>query len=338
VFTESTWRELADRELAFRRLFAGERSDHVPAWHFNSGLGQIRPELLTVEQDREQWLDNQLRAVKENVTAALDSASLFYPIIEMFSLYGTHFMDILFGADVRWHEGQFWSEPVDYPVADIAPLDLDGVPLVQEAVELAAWLKEKTAGRFLISMPDVGCPLNIAINIFGESFLLELALNPKSAKRALMIIAAATRRVHEALIEAVGQETLRCHNAYYVYTPHDIAGLSICATQLVSPGHFRELVAAADDACLPPAYQGMLQHLCGHSAQHIAELARRPSVKGVQLNDAAADDFEAYYNGLRDDQVVYVIPTEQMPLGEVLSISGGRRLVILAKLDERIPL
>ena len=81
----------------------------------------------------------------------------------------------------------------------------------------------------------------------------------------------------------------------------------------------------------------MIQHLCGHSTQHIAELARRRSVKGVQLNDAAADDFEAYYSGLRDDQVVYVIPTERTPLEEVLSISGGRRLAILAKLDEPIP-
>lgn len=338
MFTEATWQELTRRELAFRELFAGEAMDHVPAWYFNGGLGQIRPEFLTAERDRDQWLDNQLRAVKANVEEALDSASLFYPIIEMFSLYGTHFMDVLFGGDVKWQEEQFWSEPVDYAVADIAAPDLDAMPLVREAVELAIWIKEKTTGRFLISMPDVGCPLNIAINIFGEGFLLELALNPESAKRALMIIGAATRRVHELLVEAVGQQTLRCHNAYYVYTPHDIAGLSICATQLVSPDHFAELVAEADDACLPSLYQGLLQHLCGHSTQHIAELARRPSVRGVQLNDAAANDFEAYYNGLREDQVVYVIPTEEMPLDKILSISDGQRLVILAKLDGPVPL
>ena len=254
MLSEATWQELADRELAFRRLFAGERIEHVPAWHFNGGLNQIRPELLAVERDRNRWLQNQLRAVRANVEEALDSASLFYPIIEMFSLYGTHYMDVLFGAEVRWHEGQFWSEPVDYAVADIAAPVLNGSPLVRESVELAMWIKEKTDGRFLIAMPDVGCPLNIAINIFGEAFLLEMALDPNSARRALLLIGEATRRVCGLLIEAVGQETLRCHNAYYVYTPQDVAGLSICASQLVSPQHVRELIADADDACMPTVY------------------------------------------------------------------------------------
>jgi len=333
MFCESAWQELRAREFQFRKLFAGEWPDYVPSWHYRGE--QIRPELLIVDRDRDAWLEHQLQAVKTNVEDALDSASLFYPIIEMFSLYGTHYMDVLFGAEVKWHEGQFWSVPVDYAIAEIRPPDFQGIPLVRETVELARWIKEKTNGQFLISMPDVGCPLNIAINIFGDRFLMEMALNPESARRALMVIADATRRVYELLIDAVGQATLRCHNAYYVYTPYDYAGLSICATQLVSAEHFRELVAGADDASVPPVYQGMIQHLCGHSTQHIQELARRTMVKGLQLNDAAADDYKVYFEGLRQDQVVYVIPTERMPLDRLMSISGGVRTVILTRLAQR---
>ena len=211
------------------------------------------------------------------------------------------------------------------------PPDLDGSDLIGETLDLASWIKQRTGGRFLISMPDVGCPLNIAINLFGERFLMELALAPGSARRALGVIADATRRVHELLIDAVGQETLRCHNSFYVYTPRDYAGLSICATQLISAEHFSECVADADDACVPTVYKGMIQHICGHSTQHIRELAERARVKGVQLNDAGADDFETYFNGLRDDQVVYVSPTERMPLEKIMSISSGERTVILAR-------
>ena len=331
MFTESTWAELRARESGFQRVFNGEKLDSAPSWYFNGDLKQIRPEILVEERDKEGWLDNQLRAVKANVEEALDSESLFYPIIEMFSLYGTHYMDILFGADVKWHEEQFWSESVEYSVADMEPPDFEGSELIGQTLELARWIKERTGGGFLISMPDVGCPLNVAINLFGERFLMELALAPESAKRALDIIADAMRRVYEVLIEEVGQETVRCHNAYYVYTPRDYAGLSICATQLISAEHFTECVADADDASVPSVYRGMIQHICGRSTQHIEELARRERVKGVQLNDAAADDFEAYFRGLRADQVIYVCPTERMPVEKVMSISRGERTIILGK-------
>jgi len=329
MFSESTWAELGARESGFQRLFNGEKPDRAPYWYFNGDLKQIRPELLVVEKDREGWLDNQLGAVKANVEEALDSGSLFYPIIEMFSLFGTHYMDILFGADVKWHEEQFWSENVEYSVADIGRAELEGSELIGQTLELAKWIKERTGGRFLIAMPDVGCPLNIAINLFGERFLMALALAPENARRALGIIAEATRSVYKLLIETVGQETLRCHNAYHTYTPHDYAGLSVCATQLISAEHFRTCVADADDAAVPAVYKGMIQHICGRSTQHIEELARRERVKGVQLNDAGADDFEAYFNGLRADQVVYVSPTDCTPLEKIMSISKGDRTILL---------
>jgi len=336
IFSESIWRELDARKRAFRKPFDGEQSGDVPSWYFNGDLKQLRPELLITEEDRDAWMENQLRAVKANVQEALESVSLYYPIIEMFSLYGTHYMDKLFGAGVKSNEGQFWSEPVPYAVAEIEEPDFDGNPLIAQTLDLARWIKQKTEERFLISMPDVGCPLNIAINLFGERFLMELALDPEASRRALQIIARATCRVYDMLIEAVGLETLRCHNAYYVYTPCDYAGLSICATQLISADHFSELVADADDASVPSVYKGVIQHICGRSTQHVPELAARKKIKGVQLNDAGADDFEAYFRGLRKDQIVYVCPTEKMTLEKILSISGGNRIIILARLEEQI--
>jgi len=59
-------------------------------------------------------------------------------------------------------------------------------------------------------------------------------------------------------------------------------------------------------------------------------------VKAVQLNDAAADDFEDYFTGLREDQLLYVMPTEKMTIERIMSFGGGRRTIILGKMEERI--
>jgi len=341
MFTESQWKEIRRREGDFRKLYSGEGCDYVLSWYFNAALDMQRPDYLITENDRDKWLQNELRAVKENTREALDSTSLFYPMVEMFSYYGTHFLDKLFGAEVGLYSGQFWSEVVDYPVSDLQMPDVDNSPVLKEAVELAQWIKKQSPEGFLISMPDVGCPLNIAINLFGDKFLLEMAANPKSAKRALDIVGDVTRRVIEVFCEAVGQQTIRSHNSYYLYTPYDYGGLSLCATQMVSPSNFDDLIATAEAACMPSSYKGMVQHICGKSSQHVAGLAKMPSVKGIQLNDIATEDFAAYYNGLRSDQIFYVRLTP-IKLDEVLATSGGDRTIIIIieaqdTINERIP-
>ncbi len=328
MFSDVIWKELDRREAEFRQVFEGRPVDRVPVWFYHEELGQMKPELLMVEKNRDAWLENQIRAVRTNVEEALDNRALYYPLIEMASFYGTHYIDALFGNDVQWVEGQFWSKEQTCEVSELQMPDLDNSPLLRETVELAKWIKDQTDGRFVISMPDVGSPINVAINLFGERFFLEMAMNSEQAGRALKMVADTTRRVYEELIKAVGQETIRCHNAFYVYTPYDYAGLSLCATQMISPDNFGEWVADADDASVPDCYQGMIQHICGSSNQHVEEIARRPRIKGVQLNDNGADQFEDYFNGLRQDQIFYLRPTEHMPINRMMAITRGRRLLL----------
>ena len=61
-----------------------------------------------------------------------------------------------------------------------------------------------------------------------------------------------------------------------------------------------------------------------------------PSLRGVEITDAAADDFEHYFRGLREDQVIYISPTKNMPPERILAISGGRRIVLQMKMDKPI--
>lgn len=58
------------------------------------------------------------------------------------------------------------------------------------------------------------------------------------------------------------------------------------------------------------------------------------SLRAVQLNDAAAEDLEAYFHGLREDQVLYVNPCDGMPVERILEITGAKRLVLVANLQE----
>ena len=81
-----------------------------------------------------------------------------------------------------------------------------------------------------------------------------------------------------------------------------------------------------------------MQHICGSSKQHAEEMARRPRIKGVQLNDNGADQFEDYFVALRNDQIFYLRPTETMTMEKILSITNGQRLMLTVteRCDEKI--
>jgi hypothetical protein len=59
-----------------------------------------------------------------------------------------------------------------------------------------------------------------------------------------------------------------------------------------------------------------------------------PRLRGVEITDAAADDFEHYFHGLREDQVIYISPTKSMPAERILAISGGRWIVLQMKMEK----
>ena len=52
------------------------------------------------------------------------------------------------------------------------------------------------------------------------------------------------------------------------------------------------------------------------------------SLKSVQLHDRAAEDLELYFKGLREDQLIYLVPCKGMTIEKALGITGGKRLVV----------
>jgi len=112
------------------------------------------------------------------------------------------------------------------------------------------------------------------------------------------------------------------------YAPDGVGHICGCSTQLLGPEAYARYFAPLDVRVLRAYPNGGTIHLCGRHTQHIPCWRAMPALRGVQLNDAAADDFAAYFAGLRDDQVIYLAPTERMSIGRILEISGGQRVVL----------
>ena len=53
------------------------------------------------------------------------------------------------------------------------------------------------------------------------------------------------------------------------------------------------------------------------------------NLRSLQLNDRAAEDLALYMEGLRDDQILYVMPCEKMPVERIVDISKGERVVLV---------
>jgi hypothetical protein len=75
-------------------------------------------------------------------------------------------------------------------------------------------------------------------------------------------------------------------------------------------------------------------HLCGRHTQHLGTWREMKELRALQIMGMASKDLEHYWSGLREDQVVYVHPTDSMPLRRIMEITGGYRVVIVADVPD----
>jgi hypothetical protein len=91
---------------------------------------------------------------------------------------------------------------------------------------------------------------------------------------------------------------------------------------------YKEFIAPLDEALLGVYPNGGMMHLCGAHTHLIPAFKNMPNLRAVQVNDKAAGDLRYYFEGLREDQIIYLNPCEEMPVKEALEITNGKRLVI----------
>lgn len=98
------------------------------------------------------------------------------------------------------------------------------------------------------------------------------------------------------------------------------------------------MIADLDAEVLKVYENGGMIHLCGSHAQHIPTFREMPEIRSVQLHDRAAEDLQLYFQGLREDQLIYLVPCKNMPVERAMEITGGHRLVVIGNLEKEIPL
>jgi hypothetical protein len=289
--------------------------------------------------DPDSWLADVFAQMADYAPTFADPVT-FRPIIVELDPLGVHFVDAVLGARTGLVGGQYWSEQLPIDLDDLRMPDLRASPVFQAALRLgekAVALARRGDGCIFVATPVLSCAINIAINLFGERFLEALIDRPEAARRCLRVINGTIIGCTRTIQSAIPADIRRNSVAENRFAPPGVGQIDGCATQLVSKRAYDDYFAALDAEVLGLSPLGGLMHICGAHTQHLATWAAMRELKAVQLNDRATEDLPAYFACLRPDQLLYVAPTTDMPLGRVLEITGGRRLVLQQALEAPIP-
>lgn len=282
----------------------------------------------------EAWVADVLADLAASEQELADPDTFRPAAIEMDAL-GTHFIDALLGARVMLRGGQYWTEPLAAPPDRLRPPEPSRSRPLQAILRLARVATDASRGRgLLVGLPVLSCPINVAINTYGQEFLLWLLDEPGRARRVLRVVTDTILLAARELMAAVPEDLRRTSVVCDRYAPPGYGLIDGCATQLVSASHYRDFIAPLDEETLRAYPRGGMIHLCGASAQHVPAWRAMAALRSVQLNDRAADDAEAYLAGLRRDQVLYFAPTRNMPARRFLALAGDRPVVLQADYRE----
>ncbi|MCL1794934.1 MAG: hypothetical protein FWG34_13840 [Oscillospiraceae bacterium] len=311
-----------------RSLFAGT-DDAKTVFAINGINGNSKtPGLLYSEPER--WMIESLENLAENAERA-KNADIFAPLCIQNGIFGVHFVDSIFGCNVYYEYGQWYSGYLKCEVGKLSFPDIG---------ESEAWqLTRRVTDAFLaadVQLPVYGLPtiasvLNIAVNLYGERILTAMLCDPGAAAHDLKIINDVLVDLHRrmiALLPAGQLQPVIPDGRIQMPESGQICG---CTTQLISPECYRDMIAPLDGELLGVYPNGGMVHLCGAHEHHIPAFRDMKTLRAVQLNDRASEGLAKYHAGLRHDQIIYLNPCDAMPAKKAVDITGGKRLVLVGE-------
>ncbi len=276
----------------------------------------------------EKWVDECLADIAENKAEKICNEQMFVPVCVEYGIYGVHYIDKIFGADVYFQDGQWYNRYLGSPIGSLQEPDLEKDETFRLSVRAAEQFV-KNGGKFpLFGLPTIASPLNIAVNLYGQEILMEMLADPENARKDLETIARVLEKIHRAFRAILPERQLQPVISWNRTQPPGYGQVCGCTTQLVSEELYRELIADLDERILGVYPHGGMIHLCGSHTQHLKTFRSMKKLRALQLNDRAAEDLEAYFKWLREDQIIYLNPCDGMTIERALQITGGKRLVI----------
>ena len=309
---------------ALEELYAGRPSACTLVLQGVGCAGQVDPYL-----EPEQWLDEALDDLASRVERVTDPAVFRPPIVE-FGPYGVHFVDRMLGCRVFRHADQWWVDHLATPVGQLSRPDLETDKTWSLAQRLARAFVATGVTVPFFAAATIASPLNVLVNLYGERALTAMVETPAAVEHDLGVITDLQCELHRWYRTTIPATQLQLVAAGGRTQPAGFGQLCGCTTHLLSASMYGHLVAWLDDQLLSVYPAGGMIHLCGAHTAHIPTWQAMRSLRSVQLNDRAAEDLAIYFEQLRDDQIVYLNPTDTMTVERAMEITGGRRLVIVA--------
>ena len=287
-------------------------------------------------QEPEKWVDECMRDIAEHKAQLIRNEDKFVPVCVEFGLYGVHYIDKIFGSRVYFKAGQWYNDYLTTPIGELCDPDLENDETFQLSLRAAKRFAEVGGELALFGLPTIASTLNIAINLYGQEILIAMLEEPEAARRDLETINRTLIRIHRAFMDVLPKRQLQPVISWARTQPPGYGQVCGCSTQLLSGELYSEMIADLDDAVLSTYEHGGMIHLCGSHTQHMEAFRNMKSLKAIQVNDRAAEDLQLYFDGLRDDQILYLCPCKGMTVERALEITKGKRLVINARIDGRI--
>jgi hypothetical protein len=203
---------------------------------------------LGVSFEEDFWID-PIRRTENYMQLAYETAKK-YPDLGLGRLdpkpnpsasdqYSHRFMAKLFGCEVKYLPNQAPSAiSLDLEVEELAeyPMpDLHKNEVLKKAISDADILKRKYG--WVSGFINTGSPLNVAITVFGESFLASCACEPEIAQHILMMIAKTEIRLIYEYSQYIQEN--------YCISPLGL-GYGNCPAIMLSPELYRKVVLPVD--------------------------------------------------------------------------------------------
>jgi hypothetical protein len=284
----------------------------------------------------ERWVDECMADIAANRAHLAANEEKFVPVCVEFGLYGVHYIDRIFSSNVYFKAGQWYNDYLKTPIGELRDPDLEHDETFQLSLRAARRFAEVGGELTLFGLPTIASTLNIAINLYGQEILIAMLEDPEAARADLETINRTLIRIHRAFMEILPPRQLQPVISWARTQPPGYGQICGCSTQLLSGELYREMIADLDEEMLSTYEHGGMIHLCGSHAQHIETFRNMKSLRAVQVNDRAAEDLQLYFDGLREDQILYLCPCAGMTIERAMEITGGRRLVINAHLEHPV--
>ena len=307
--TEKTREILNDKRLTeyhnkwFDEMYSVYRGERKEPFYLNGVYGSA-PDPDIIYTEPEKWVEQSLEDLANKAYDVI-SEERFVPLCIQQDIYGVHFIDKIFGAEVVRKTGGWNSFYLKTPIGELKRPDLETNETWLIAKRVAKAFVDLDVSVPFFGLPTIASVLNIAVNLYGQDILIAMIEDPDAARHDLKIINDLLKEIHQWYRAHIPEEQLQPIIAGHRTQPPGHGQICGCTCQLLSPELYEEFIMELDNELLGVYPNGGMIHLCGSHSQLIPHFRNMDKLKSLQVNDRAAEDLELYFDGLREDQVIY---------------------------------